>query len=174
MELKDAMNRRKSVRHFTGEPVTEEQLHHILQAAWAAPVGGARYNTVHMTIVQSKEMIDKINQNAARLFNNPDIVPLYGAPTFILFSIRDPGNEKVTSADPGFILQNMALAAVEEGVGQCVIYGAVVALDQNADLKKELGIPEGYTALGGMVLGQTKETYEQRTIPEDRFSYNII
>lgn len=174
MELMDAMNRRKSIRSYTGEPISEEQLNHILKAAWAAPVGGGRYNTVHMTIVQSKEMIDKINENAAKLFNRKDFKALYGAPTMIIFSIKDPGNEKVTSADPGFILQNMSLAAVEEGVGQCVIYGATVAIENNPELKKELGIPEGYTALGSLIVGKTNETYEKREIPDNRFSCNIV
>lgn len=174
MELTDAMNRRRSIRSYTGEPVTDEQLQHILKAAWAAPVGGGRYNTVHMTIVKSKEMIDKINENAAKLFKNPDFKPLYGAPTMIIFSIKDPGNEKVTSADPGFILQNMSLAAVEEGVGQCVIYGATVAIEMNPDLKKELGIPDGYTALGSLIIGQTNEKYEKRDIPDNRFECNIV
>lgn len=169
MELTEAFRRRKSVRSYTGEPITEEQLHHILQAAWAAPVGGARYNTVHMTIVKNKDMLEKIDRYAADKMGNPQYHPLYGAPLLIIFSIKDPGNEKVTAADVGCILQNMALAATEEGVGHCDIYGATVMLDQNEELKRELGIPEGYTALGSMILGQTNEKYEVRDIPEHRF-----
>ena len=169
MELSEAMKRRKSVRSYTGEPITEEQLQHILQAAWAAPVGGARYNTVHMTIVKNKDMLAKIEKNMADKTGNSDFHPLYGAPLMIIFSIKDPGNEKVTAADVGCILQNMALAATEEGVGHCDIYGATVLLDQNEELKRELGIPEGYTALGSMILGQTDEKYEIRDIPDHRF-----
>lgn len=176
MELKEAMNIRKSTRSFTGEPVTDEQLQHILQAAWAAPVGGARYNTVHMTIIKNPEALKKINDNFHQFAPDvdPDYDVLYGAPTMIVFSINDPGNEKVTAADPGFILENMSLAAAEEGVGQCVIYGGTVALDANEDLKRELGIPEGYTALGSMVLGQTEQGYAPRDIPENRFACNVV
>lgn len=176
MELKEAMNIRKTTRNFTGEPISEEQLNHILKAAWAAPVGGGRYNTVHMTIVKSPEALKKFNDNFHKFApdTDPNYDVLYGAPLLIIFSIKDPGNEKVTSADPGFILENMSLAAAEEGVGQCVIYGGTVALDTNEELKRELGIPEGYTALGSMVLGQTNQAYAPRDIPDNRFAYNVV
>lgn len=174
MELNDAMTRRKSVRNYTGEMISDEQLNHILKAAYAAPVGGARYNTVHMTIVKGRKMMDKIDENAAKMFHHDGLKPTYGAPIMIIFSIKDPGNEKVTSADPGFILQNMSLAAVQENVGACIIYGATVAIDMNEDFKRELGIPEGYTALGSLILGKTKETYLTREIPDHRFETNIV
>ena len=176
MELDEALNIRRSCRSFTGEPITEEQLHRILKAAWAAPVGGGRYNTVHMTIVRSPEALRKINDNfhAFAPDTDPAYDVLYGAPLLVICSIKDPGNEKVTAADPGFILENMSLAAAQEGVGQCVIYGGTVALDANEDLKRELGIPEGYTALGSMVLGQTDQAYAPREVPEDRFFSNVV
>lgn len=174
MELKDAMNRRKSVRKYTGEMISDEKLQHILDAAYAAPVGGARYNTVHMTVVKGRKMMDEIDENAAKMFDHKGMKPTYGAPMMIIFSIKDPGNEKVTSADPGFILENMCLAAVEENVGACIIYGATVAIDMNEEFKKKLGIPEGYTALGSLILGETEETYEPRDIPDHRFETNIV
>lgn len=174
MELQEAMKRRKSVRNYTGEMISDEKLAHILKAADAAPVGGARYNTVHMTIVKGREWMDKIDANAAKMFHKDGLKPTYGAPMMIIFSIKDPGNEKVTAADPGFILQNMCLAAVEENVGACIIYGATVAIDMNEDFKKELGIPEGYTALGSLILGETEETYDVRDIPEHRYETNIV
>lgn len=174
MELKDAMNKRKSIRTYTGEMISDEQLKHILKAAYAAPVGGARYHTVHMTIVKGRKMMDKIDENAAKMFHKEGIKPTYNAPMMIIFSIKDPGNEKVTSADPGFILENMCLAAVEVNAGACIIYGATVAIDMNEEFKKELGIPEGYTALGSLILGQTTETYTTREIPDHRFTTNIV
>lgn len=174
MELADAMNRRKSIRSYTGEMISDEQLNHILKAAYAAPVGGGRYNTVHMTIVKGRKMMDKIDENASKVFHKEGLKPTYGAPMMIIFSIKDPGNEKVTSADPGFILQNMSLAAVEENVGACIIYGATVAIEMNEAFKKELGIPDGYTALGSLLLGKTTESYDPRNIPDHRFETNIV
>lgn len=176
MELNEAMDIRRSCRNFTGEPITDEQLDHILKAAWAAPVGGGRYNTVHMTLVKNPDMLKKIEDNFTELTpgSKPSYHALYGAPLLVIFSIKDPGNEKVTAADPGFILENMSLAAAQEGVGQCVIYGATVALSYNDDLKRELGIPSGYTPLGSMVLGKTEQAYAPRDIPNDRFAYNVV
>lgn len=40
---------RKSIRSYTGEQITEEQLNHILKAADAAPIGMGQYENMHLT-----------------------------------------------------------------------------------------------------------------------------
>lgn len=173
MELKDALNRRKSVRSYTGEPVSEEQLQAILTAAYEAPVGSGKYGSIHLTIVTNKDLLDRIDANAARFFGNPKAHPLYGAPQLIVISSNAEGN--VASANVGDILENMSLAAVEEGIGSCFIYGATAALTQDPDLVAALGLPEGFKPLGSLALGKTDEAYAPRVIPEGhRFSQNVI
>lgn len=166
MEVLQLMKNRKSIRSYTGEPVTKEQLDYILDAAYAAPVGAGKYDSVHMTIITNKELLAEIDKNGAEFFGQPDIHPLYGAPMLIVFSINNEGN--VGSANVGIILQNMSLAATELGVGHCDIYGATAGLVQNKELTAKLNLPEGFTPTGAIILGQTDEKYEDREIPAER------
>lgn len=173
MELKEAMNTRKSVRSYTGEPISDEQLQAVLTAAYEAPIGGGRYGSIHLTIITNKELLTEIDTNAANFFGKPSLHPLYGAPMLIVVSSNESGN--VASANAGFVLQNMSLAAVEEGVGHCIIYGATAGLVENKELLAKLNLPEGYTPLGSIELGQTEESYEKREIPEShKYSTNEI
>lgn len=173
MELKEAMNTRKSIRSYTGEPISKEQLDAILTAAYEAPIGGGRYNSIHLTVITDKELLDEIDRAGAEFFGNPSIHPLYGAPMLIVISSNSEDN--VASANVGIIIQNMSLAAVEEGVGHCDIYGATAALAQKPELVAKLGLPEGFVPLGSIELGKTDETYTKRTIPDShRYSMNTI
>lgn len=173
MELREAMNSRRSIRSYTGEQITGEQLDAILTAAYEAPVGSGKYEGIHLTVITNKELLHAIDENAGKLTGNPSARPLYGAPMLIVVSSDRTDN--VGMANVGFILQNMGLAAVEEGVGQCVIYGAIRLLNQNSALAGRLGLPEGYTALGGIELGKSDELYTKREIPEThKFVTNTI
>lgn len=173
MELDKAMNIRKSVRSYTGEAITDKQLQKILTAAYEAPIGMGKYDSIHLTVITNKDLLNEIDAEAAKFFGSPSMHPLYGAPMLIVISSKDQGN--VASANVGFIIQNMSLAAVEEGLGQCIIYGGTVAITQNKNTLSKLNLPEGYTPLGSITLGRTKEEYADRTIPEKhKFQMNTI
>ena len=173
MELKKALNNRKSIRSYTGEPITDAQLASILTAACESPIGMGKYDSIHLTIVTNKELLDAIDRAGAKFFGNPSMHPLYGAPMLIVVSSSDQGN--VASANAAMVIQNMSLAAVEEGVGHCDIYGATYALSQDPDLVARLHLPEGFAPTGSIILGQTDARYTDREIPEKhKFSCNTI
>lgn len=173
MELNTAMNNRRSIRSYTGESISEEELNAVLQAAYTAPIGMGKYDSIHLTIITNKALLKEIDENGAAFFGNPSIHPLYGAPMLIVISSSDPGN--VGSADVGIILQNMSLEAVELGIGHCDIYGATDALTENKELLKKLNLPEGFTPLGSIILGKTQEQYTKREIPDShKFAENRI
>ena len=173
MELTQAMNIRKSIRSYTGEMISKEQLDAILNAAYEAPIGMGKYDSIHFTIITNSDLLGEMDACAAQFFGNPSMHPLYGAPMLIVVSSDNEGN--VASANVGFVLQNMSLAAVEEGVGQCIIYGAVAALGQNKDLLAKLNLPDGFTPLGALAVGKSDESYTKRKIPESHiFAKNEI
>jgi FMN reductase (NADPH) len=173
MELKKAMNIRKSVRSYTGEPVSEEQLAQVLTAAYEAPVGMGKYDSIHFTVITDKDLLTEIDANGASFFGDPSIHPLYGAPMLIVLSSDSEGN--VPSANVAMIIQNMSLAAVELGLGHCDIYGCTAGLCKNAELVKKLSLPEGFTPIASFILGPTEEVYTDREIPEEhKYSMNRI
>lgn len=164
MELTQALNQRRSVRSYTGEVPTAEQLERILTAADEAPVGMGAYDNLRLTVVTNPELLGRIDQTAAHFFGNPDAHPLYGAPLLVVVSSAKQDN--VASANVGAVIENMSLAAVDEGVGSCFIYGATAAFANDKAILAELGIPGGFVPLGSLALGQTADAYAPRELPE--------
>lgn len=172
MELTSIFNTRRSIRSFTGEPISETTLKQILHAANASPVGLAKYDTVHLTVVQDKELLAEIEQNTAQIFHAENRSFLYGAPQLIIVSTSATDNVGYSNA--AIIAHDMSLAAVDAGVGVCHIWGCMMALSANEALTAKLNLPEGFTPACAVALGQTNETYTQREIPEDRIGINMI
>lgn len=167
---------RKSIRSFNGKSVTEAEIREILKAAYAAPIGRAMYDTLGLTVICSKEFLCKWEKAVADTVGNPNMHPFYGAPTVVLVSslLNETPMDNVNYSNAATIVQNMALAATELGVGACHIWGAVSVLNANAELKAELKIPDGMTPCCAIALGKTDEKYETREIPEDRIKTEFI
>lgn len=168
---------RKSVRTYTGEPITADELNIILKAANAAPVGMGQYDAVHLTVITNKEMLGKIDAAGAAMFGKPDIHPLYNAPMLIMVSAKMPaaeGMRNVSYSNAAIIVQNMALAATEIGVGACHIWGATMAVANSPEILKGLNLPEGFVPCCAVSLGKTDYVYEEREIPMDRITTNAI
>ena len=176
MNTMETICSRKSVRSYTGEPVTAEELNTILKAANASPVGMGQYDTMHLTIITSKALLAKIEKATAAMFGKPDMHPLYNAPTLVLVSTKEPAPmmANVAYSNAAIMVHNMALAATELGVGQCDIWGAVAAVGHDTEILAELNLPDGFVPCCGICLGKTTETYEMREIPADRIAQNTI
>ncbi|MCD7972867.1 MAG: nitroreductase family protein [Candidatus Azobacteroides sp.] len=176
METMKVINNRKSVRSYTGEKISEDELQTILKAANEAPVGMGKYENVHITVIEKPELLNAIEQNAANMFGRPDMQAFYGAPVYVLISAK-PMQEAVGNleySNAAIIVQNMALAAVALCVGCCYIWGATMALSTNPDLVKQLNLPEGFSPCCGIILGVTTEPYTDREIPDNRIVTNYI
>lgn len=158
---------RRSIRSFNGENITEAELSEILKAAYAAPIGRAKYDTLQLTVISNKEYLAKVENHMGAVVGNPDLHPFYGAPTVILVSSVGPAGN-VNFSNAAIVVQNMALAATELGVGACHIWGAIGVLSDNAELMKELNLPEGMVPCCAIALGHTDETYAVREVPENR------
>jgi nitroreductase len=157
MNVLDTIKSRKSVRSYTGEAISDAELQAILTAAQAAPVGMKAYDSLVLTVIKNKELLGKIDKNAQATLNW-DGSMLYGAPMLILVSTKLAGNpmDNVAYSNAATLVENMALEAVELGVGACHIWGSIMALKQNADLVKELGLPEGFSPVCAIALGKVK------------------
>ncbi len=161
---------RKSIRCFNGDPITDEQLNEILKAAYAAPVGHAKYDSLALTVIRNKDYLARWEAHMAAVVGQPGLHPFYGAPTVILVSSLIPDSSlkmcNVNFSNAAGVVQNMALAATELGVGACHIWGAVRALD--SALIEEMNLPEGMVPCCALALGQMDEVYTLREIPENR------
>lgn len=172
MELTSVLNRRRSIRSFTGEAVSEETLKKILHAANASPVGLAKYETLHLTVIRNPELLAELEKNTARVFGAEGRSFLYGAPELIVVSTTATDNVGYSNA--AIVAHDMSLAAVDEGVGVCHIWGCIMALTANPALIAKLNLPEGFTPACAVAIGKTEENYSERQIPEDRIRVDRI
>ncbi len=176
MQTLDTLFSRRSVRSYTGEQPTQQELDTILLAANAAPVARGLYDAVHLTVVRDADLLRQIDAAGAALFGNPALHPLYQAPTLILVSGREPqpGAENITFSNAAIVVHNMSLAAVELGLGQCCIWGATMALSANTQLVEKLHLPENFVPCCGLIVGKTEQNYSLRQIPANRIGCDKI
>lgn len=176
MDFINTLFSRKSIRSYTGEKIGEDALSLILKAANAAPVGRARFDTLHLTVVSDPELLKKIDQATANYLGNPDAHPLYNAPQLIVISIKEDCGlpDNVNFSNAAIVAHNMALAAMAQNAGTCLIWGAIRAVNDSADLVEALRLPAGFKPSCAITLGITEQTYSLREIPDDRISQNCI
>jgi len=176
MNTLEAIYSRRSIRNFNGEAITKNELNEILKAAYAAPVGRAMYDTLSLTVVSNKDLLDRWEKHMAKAVGNPDMHPFYGAPTVLLVSSEMPAapSNNVNYSNAAIVVQNMALAATELGVGACHIWGAVGMLNGNTELMGELNIPEGKIPCCAIALGHFDGKYELREVAENRIATNYV
>lgn len=166
---------RKSIRSYTGENISEEELALILKVCDASPVGMKQYDSLHLTVVTNKELLGSIEKSTAMMFGKPDMHPLYGAPTLIVISSKKaaPHMENVMYSNAAIMSHNIALAAASLNIGSCYIWGAIAALSNNPEIVGLLNLPEGFIPCCSVILGKTTEEYAEKEIPE-RISRNFI
>ncbi len=171
MDFLSVLDSRRSIRSFNGESVCDGTIKAILHAANASPVGRAKYETLHLTVVDSKDILSKLEKNAAEVLKVERSL-LYGAPQLIIVSTSQCDNVGYSNA--AIVANNMALAAVNEGVGACLIWGCMVALGANSELISELNIPEGFKPSCAVAIGKFDDSYSKREIPDDRIEVNYV
>lgn len=143
---------RKSTRSYTATPIPSESLDLILKAGMAAPVANARYDSLHLTVVQNEEILQDLFTHATEFVHNLglDMNMDFGARTLIIVSAT-PDSGGNTNA--GCIVENMVLAATDLGIDS-VIMGIVPAvIKASEDLPEKLGIPEGFVPVLSAVFG---------------------
>ena len=175
MNTFDNLFSRKSIRAYNGESITEAELNQILKAAYAAPVGRALFDTLHLTVITNRDYINKWEDYCV---SQTEHRPFYGAPAVILVSSLIPSTDlksvNVNFSNAAILVQNMATAATELSIGSCHIWGAVRFLNDNEELLKELNLPEGMIPCCAIILGHTDEKYTPRDIPENKIKTDFM
>ncbi len=169
MSVMDAIYKRRSVRDFTPEKVSETSIHMLLYAAIQAPTA-MHEEPWAFAVIQDRKLLDRLSETAkqtiwlqaqgeknsglARRFVNivsdPAYNVFYNAGALIVIYGKPMGPFVV--ADCWLAAENLMLAACTAGLGTCVIGLAVPALN-SPEWKKELDIPAEMTAFAPILLG---------------------
>ncbi|HBW35997.1 nitroreductase family protein [Desulfosporosinus sp. BICA1-9] len=162
------LKQRRSIRSFRDEQIKEEELQAVLEAGLYAPNAGDQ--AWHFTVIQNKELLDRLNlaakegakqldiEGLEEMANNEQYNCLYGAPTLIIVSGKQAPIP--LEADCAAATQNLLLAAESIGLGSCWIYFVIFAFYSplGPELSKELKIPEGYKPYYSAVLGYKQDS----------------
>ena len=108
MNALEAILIRKSTRAYNSEQIPNEALDNILKAACASPVGMARYDTLHITVIQNEDVLVRIfNEAEEALFKAIGIRKNmnFGAKTVILVSSAPAYREGVEYAHAGIVIE---------------------------------------------------------------------
>ncbi len=176
MELMKAIATRQSCRAYTGEQLTENQLHTVLEAANAAPVGMGKYDEVKLTVIQNKELLARLDDVGAKFFRNPEVRPTYGAPTVILVSAIIPKSQNNPSSycNAACIIENMSLAATDLGLGSVYLLGVAAALGLEPKLAEELKVPKGFMPISALALGKSSITLKERELTDSKIVTDVL
>lgn len=154
-EIIETILSRRSIRKYKGEQIKDDELSSIIEAGKFAP-SAMNQQSWHFTVIQNKEIIDKINEICKKNMNraeNKDLNLFYNAPTLIIVS----GDEKAVApeCDCSLAMENMFLAAASLNIGSCWIHSprSLSSSEEGNNLISELGIPSGYKVIGSGVFG---------------------
>ena len=169
--LMDLIKARHSIRKYTNEQISRENLETILEAGSFAPnAGGGQRST--MVAIHNKELaahVGKMNManfdrthlagsfvsnEQPSTIDDPSIKNgFYDAPTVICIFAQN--NFMFKTADAFCMAENMILQATELGIASCIISRGYETFDneEGRKLMKEWEVPEGYTCQCFVILG---------------------
>jgi nitroreductase len=151
------LKKRRSIRSFKPEQITDEELDAILEAGTYSP-SGANHQSAVIVAVRDKAVIDKLEAlNAAVLNNPPGLKPFFGAPTVLAVLVD---TTKATPVEDGsLVLGTLLNAAYALGVGSCWIHRAkeVFESPDGKDFLKQWGLSDSHRGVGFCILGYPAE-----------------
>ena len=169
----DALKRRRSIRRYKPEQITDEELRAVLEAGTWAPTGMG-YQDPWIVAVQNPALLDRISRmNRAILGSDSD--PFYGAPTYVLVFASDPAQWANSVCDGSLVLGNMMIAAHAIGLGSCWINREreMVSTREGKELMREVGLPDGLIGIGALALGYPA-SFPPTVKPRKENYYRII
>lgn len=159
MEVFEAIVKRRSIRAYRNEPVPEDALDKVLDAARVAPSAGNRQE-LRFVVVKDGAM----RKALVAACNNQTFV---GEAGVVIVGCSTSPQKRYAWVDAAIAMDHMTLAATSLGLGTCWI-GAF----SEEKVKELLGIPEGVAVVCVLPLGvpATEGMMRSRKSKEDLFA----
>ena len=150
-EVMKAILTRRSTRKFTDQPIPEDVLKDLVDAALHAPSGMGK-QTWQFTVITNKEMISRLIQTIAEARNTPEYTMYHPTAIILPTNVTDGMWSK---EDNACALENIFLAAQSHGVGSVWI-NQMQAINDHPSVRAlltELGVPADHSVTGLAALG---------------------
>lgn len=178
----DCIYNRKSVRNYTDEPVSDDDIKMLIDAGVHA-ANGLNIQGLRFAVVSDKEKLKDYSDKSKVLFHktmveygindehlekmmtDPNFMVYYGAPT-VIYIFAAP-NTSTPTEDASLAAANMMLAAESVGLGTCWI-GFSCYLTQDQQFCKDVKFEEGMNHCCTLIVGhpQKKLPATPRNPPE--------
>ncbi|MBQ9008265.1 MAG: nitroreductase family protein [Clostridia bacterium] len=169
-EALEVLKNRRAIRAYKPEQITEKELNAVLEAGMYAPTGAGTQG-VQIVAVQSPEEVAAVDALNAKVLNNPDAHPYYGAPTILL--IFETEACVTHELDGAAVCTNMLNAAYAVGLGSCWIHRCrqMFELPEGRELLKKWGLSQTLTGVASIALGYAAC---ERPVPKPRKTDYIV
>ena len=169
MDMIQSIYHRRAIRDFTEAPVTAEDINFVIEAAVQAPNAMDKQRWAFV-VIRNPVLLRRISSEAKRLTlktmgGDPHLAPFrdylqsasfnifYNAPVLIL--VCGTADDAFVDHDCCLAAQNLMLAAHARNLGTCWIGFAEAWLNE-AEAKKEIGIPAHYRPIAPIILGHPR------------------
>jgi len=169
MDVESAIRARRSVKRFTGRPVTREELEPLFEAAVLAPnhrmtepweflVLGERARRAYGEALarrKARKVEDEAAKEAVRAKVRAEVMSV---PAVIAVTTRldpDPEIREEDYAATFMAIQNMLLVATSRGLGSHIKTGKVM---DEPDVREALGVPEDRRIVAVLYIGEQADT----------------
>jgi nitroreductase len=181
-ETLKVIRNRRSIRRFKEEQIPDSELEEILECALFAP-NARNQQKWHFTVIQNKGMLDRMEnimkenmmnsgiEFLAKRARDPNHRTFYGAPTVVL--VTGDAETRFVEIDCAAAAQNILLAAESLDIGSHVMASSefLFASEKGNELKKEIGVPDGYRHICAIALGYKDETPTAKPRNKDVINY---
>lgn len=164
MEFDQVLAQRKSIRSFTKEPVSQEDIDTLFQAAQTASVGKHNDKGYILLSVTNPEVLELIDQEATEKLGKPHM--FFQAPALLFICETPEAYDHLKRFDAGIIAEHIHLKATEMGLGSVILFGFIHHLGHEANYIKALDLPEGAYPMLAVAVGHSPVAHAIRK--EDR------
>jgi nitroreductase len=173
---------RRSIRKFKEEQISDSELQEILDCALHAPNAGNQQKW-HFTVIQNRDMLERMERilkenmlNSgvdflAKVASDPNIRIFGNAPTVILITADE--RARFVQIDCAAAAQNILVAAESLNIGSHIMTSSefLFASEKGDELKRELGVPDGYNHICTIALGYKDENPAPKQRRRDVINY---
>ena len=166
-DLLEIMRTRRSVRKYTAQEISDEDVKKILSAALLAPSGHSKY-PCEFIVVKNRETLNKMSQcrvNVAKMLETAFAAVVV---------IADKEKSDTIVEDCSVAMMNMELEATSLGIGNCWIQ--IRGRNDSADgstceeyLRGILNFPENFACQSILSLGYPEKMPRQRELDKLKF-----
>ena len=137
MELLEALKRRRSIRKFTNQPVSRQELEALVEAGTWAP-SASNVQAWKFGIVDDAALVRKIDMFSPGMSGNPPaLIVVCSDRAYARHRGGENAANSLATLDCAYASENIMLAAADMGLGTCAIKSY-----NDAALRKILGLPD--------------------------------